>query len=232
MEKVVNGSRLIDLARLIPSELLELYEKDNTLVDSFRVAIIDFNFETHTLQSLGPIPRLRKLSSPKAPAGRTYFSVAFEEVRSQIIKDYNLNEFNFEELPKSPSGEVMMKPAVLIVTDGIPSDKPEVREKSYQRLGLNLNGSIDKKVFPFPPQIIVLGVGEGEFSRTGIYDTSKLDANSRIRRSRNFSDVGEHMREIAHWIQIRISKSMANPELNQDDDWFNTDEDDFEDPWV
>jgi uncharacterized protein YegL len=233
MAKQVNGKRLIDLARLIPSELLDLYTRDNSLVTSLRVALFDFNFKVDILQKLATIPKLRTLKKPLEPKGKTFFSSVFKEVRNQVITDYGLDIADLANVPPEVNGNVMMKPAVLIVTDGIPSDPPEARKKAYESLGLHLDGKIDKTIFPIPPQIIILGVGEGEFDRIGIYDTSKLDPQSRIRRAKNFADVGEHMREIAHWIQIRITKSLADPVLDQDDDWFNTDEDDhLEDPWA
>jgi len=222
MQNEVDGVTLSELAMEIPLAILKLYETDPSLVSALRVGVISFNIEANTILPLNPIPKLRTLPHTLNPGYRTYFSKVFDELAVQIRSDY-------ESLSSSYK---VMKPAVLIVTDGIPSDPPEVRKNSYEKLGLKLGGAEDTSLFPTPPQIIVLGVGEADLAKILIYDNTSLSHQNKIRQAKNFQEVSDHLKAIALWLQTHVSSSLADPKMDEKAPWLDTKEDpNIDNPW-
>lgn len=222
MRKEVDGVTYSELAMEIPLAILKLYETETSLVSALRVSVLEFNRDARTILPLSPIPKLRSLPNSLNPGYNTNFSKVFEELALRIRSD-------FETLS---SANLFMKPAVLIVTDGIPSDPPSVREQAFETLGLKLSGEESKVFFPAPPQIIVLGVGEADMEKIGIYDTTSLSNQNRIRRAKDFQEVSDHLKEIALWLQTHISSSLAEPKMEPDVPWLGTEEDpDYDNPW-
>jgi hypothetical protein len=212
-----------DLAMEIPSTLLELYETNTALVSSLRVSVISFNIEAKTVLPLGIIPKLASLPESLQPGYRTYFGELFEELSLRIRKD-------FETLSET---HIVSKPSVLIVTDGIPSDEAADREASYRKLGLEVGGQETVSDFPCPPQIIIFGIGDADMTKIGMFDTTGVYKNHKIRRAGSYGEVSNHIRDIADWLQMHVASSLAEPNIDPKKPWLNPAEDDiYENPWT
>ena len=221
MRAEIEGVSYSSLAREIPYALLEMYEKNTALVSSLRVSVITFNNVAKTVLPLSTIPKLNTLPSSFDPGYRTFFGKLFEELAQKIRED-------FGSLSKN---HIVMKPAVLIVTDGIPSDTPTERELAFEKLGLRIGGVEIASDFPAPPQVIIFGIGEADMGKIVAYDTTGSAANQNIRRASNFREVSEHLKAIAIWVQTHVSSSLANPNMDPSKPWIDPNEDDYEAIW-
>jgi uncharacterized protein YegL len=222
MRNEINGVTRAELAMKIPMSLLELYASDPALSSPLRVSVLEFNIEAKTLLPLSAIPMLRNLPQNLNPGYRTYFSNLFTELKVRIAED----------LERYSKTSIVMKPAVLIVTDGIPSDSPEAREKAYEELGLRVGGERVENFEGVAPQVLVLGVGMEDFSRVEIYDTTLKKEGKKIRRASNYQEVSDHLNAISVWLRTHVSQSLAKPNLDPAQDWFNDEDNpDFDDPW-
>lgn len=216
MNKEVEGQRRIDIAREIPLALLQLYEEDNSLVSAVQVSVITFNTQARCVMELGEISKLRELPNFDAKS-KTYFSVAFRELRERISADY-------ERL----SGErLFMKPAVVMVTDGRPNDDAKERTSSFRQLvpiGKYEHLEANERTAP-SPQLFMLGI---DVAHPEVLEAYASDS-ALARKVDGDMSVVEQIRWIALGIQMSVSSSMADPVMKPDEDWlkwFEGDEDD------
>jgi uncharacterized protein YegL len=158
-----NGVRRIDLASSIPSTIFRLYEENPLLVANLFISVISFNKEATCHLELGNLTRLRDLNFNPTPHSRTYFSVAFEEVHNRIRMDFAAKDAEV----------VWANPAIILVTDGIPSDSPEVRDSAFRKL-VPING-LESSDFPVP-RVHMFGVGEAkrDFLEKYAYDDASV----------------------------------------------------------
>lgn len=219
MNVEIEGKKRIDLARSIPEHLLKLYEEDNSLVSSVQVSLITFNTEATCILELGEIPKLRSMSKAFEAKSKTYYGKAFGKVFERINADY-------ARLSKTTQ---FMKPAVVFVTDGRPNDEIEERNAAYGRLVplRKADKSVDLNVFPSSPQIFMLGIGAADMQVLEAYASKKQYAH----KASDAMGVDEQIRTIADKIKGSVSGSLADPQMDPEEDWmkdlFDSDDDDL-----
>jgi uncharacterized protein YegL len=152
---VFSSLRRIDVAKGFPKAILQLYEESQDLVVNLRLSVLTFNKKAEIVLPLSPIPELRNLNTDWNPKSRTHFAELFDTLRLQIQSDFEAYRSEF----------IFHNPAIVIITDGIPSDELEVRTSSY-------NALLATGPFNQPIQILMYGVEEAREETLLQYATS------------------------------------------------------------
>ncbi len=163
MEEVLNpfdGQRRIDFARNFPLGIVQLYEESQDLVAHLRVSVFTFNREALQELPLTSVTDIRDMNFDWNPKGKTFFANLFETIQKQIEKDKAVFGSQFD----------MHNPAVVVVTDGIPSNEaesgetPELRRSAQKSL-------VEMKGFNQPVQIVMYGIGMASLEILNTYAT-------------------------------------------------------------
>ena len=205
------GSRTrMDLALEVPKQLLTLYEEQNTLVENLKVCVLVFNRTVSELLPLSNVSRLASIDYDVVqPEGKTFFSQVFFDLSQRIPAD----------VKKFSGSSKVMKPAVVIVTDGIPSkiDPMEDRNAAWNKLMpvSKTSGKLDSRVFDRIPQVIMFGVATAKMEFLQMYATKPKYAI----KLNDQDDVSKQIKTVVRSIKESVASSQMNPSINPDEDW-------------
>lgn len=151
MEETLNpfdSQRRIDFARNFPLGILQLYEESQDLVAHLRISVFTFNRTAHLELPLSPVTSIRDMNFDWEPKGKTFFANLFDTIQNRIQEDKAAFAVDYD----------MHNPAIVVVTDGIPSNVAEdgetpERRRSSQRSLAEMEG------FNQPVQIVMFGIG-------------------------------------------------------------------------
>jgi uncharacterized protein YegL len=209
MGELAGDKTRIEIALEVPSALLRLYEDQSDIVENLMVCVLTFNTEVAELLPLSRLPRLRDLPSKVETRAKTFISSVFRDLSRRIPMD----------VEKYSTSSKVMKPAVIIITDGIasPADIVEDRNSAWNALvPVNKNdGKVSEKIFNRVPQIIMIGVDTAKQDFLELYSTRQEYA-MKIEGSLGIED---QLKLIVSAIKDSVANSMVNPTLNPDEDW-------------
>ena len=151
MDQVINPfeeTKRIDLAKQIPLAFNQLYEENQDLVSLLWVSVFLFNTKVLRVLPLSPVSQVREVDLNWNASGKTFFANLFSSLETAIRDDMKNVGEDFE----------VHNPAVVIVTDGIPStveeaDEIESSRRSERQALLSIDG------FNQSVQIAFMGIG-------------------------------------------------------------------------
>jgi uncharacterized protein YegL len=199
----------IDVAKGFPKALLQLYDESQDLVVNLRVSVLTFNKTARIEMPLSPVTELRNLNTDWAPRSRTHFGELFDTLREQIAGDFEKFSTNFD----------FHNPAIVIVTDGIPSDEATVRDRAYERL-------LEVAKFNQPLQVLMYGVDE---ARQDILERYATSPNLALKATR--SSIVEQIQALIIILKQTVRDSLKRESETEGDStkgWVQPPEDDDE----
>jgi uncharacterized protein YegL len=191
--------RRIDFARNFPLSILHLYESSQDLVAHLRVSVFIFNSRATQVLPLSSVTEIGAMDFNWEPKGRTFFANLFKSLKVQIEKDRDQLSSEFD----------LHNPAIVVVTDGIPSNEelagenPESRRNAHKEL-LNVSG------FNQPVQILMFGIGMASQEFLDTYATSKNLA----RKADPSKQITDQMKDIVLKLKETIRQSLLNRDEN------------------
>ena len=191
--------RRIDFARNFPLGILHLYESSQDLVAHLRVSVFIFNSKATQVLPLSNVTEISGMDFNWESKGRTFFANLFKALKSQIEEDRDRLSDKFD----------LHNPAIVVVTDGIPSNEDLAGENSESRRNahkelLNVAG------FNQPVQLLMFGIGMASQEFLDIYATSKNLA----RKADPTKEISDQMKDIVVRLKETIRKSLLNPDEN------------------
>jgi uncharacterized protein YegL len=202
MKNTYEGQRRIDMALGLPLVCLDLYEKQNSLISNLLVGVTGFNTSATVYLPLGEITNLRSVPFDIEPQNDTHYGVAFTSLRNQIEED-------FKHLAAQG---VLMKPAVILLTDGRPNDNITSRNLAFQSLR-EISLQAEGREYVLAPQVISAGIDAVKQEILERY-ASKKEYAIKAMESLNMS---AQLSQVMSLIANSVSRSMSKLGTQTDD---------------
>lgn len=151
-------------------KLLAQMNKSAVVADKLRVEVITFDETAKVVFSLGTREELKdwleeKKTRPITPCGNcTSYGVAFEKLREEIeqgVQQIRSESYNGENYKA-------YRPVVFFITDGLPNDDKEKRDKAF--------ASLTEAGFKSRPNIVCVGVGKATLEALKEYSAGRYQS--------------------------------------------------------
>jgi uncharacterized protein YegL len=189
--------RRIDFARNFPLSILHLYESSQDLVAHLRVSVFIFNSRATQVLPLSGVTEIGAMDFNWEPKGRTFFANLFKTLKVQIEEDRDQLSHKFD----------LHNPAIVIVTDGVPSNEELADENAESRRNAHKE-LISISGFNQAVQLLMFGIGMASQEFLDIYATSKNLA----RKADPTKQITDQMKDIVAKLKETIRKSLLNPD--------------------
>lgn len=194
-------TRRIERAAGFAEAIFELYEDNQELISPLRISLVIFNRETEVKLKLAPVSNLRDLDTSWQPTSKTYFAQLFRALKAEIERDFSRYSTEYD----------MHNPAVVVVTDGIPSDSVELGENKETRASA-WQSLTSITLFNQPVQVMMLGIGMAPKSILSRYAT-----DPKLAWRPSDEDVSSQMKKLILLLKETVRKSLF--ETEKDGGW-------------